>query len=290
MNLSARALSRIAAGRRRVVKEARRVLSALAPSAAPTESVPAILVLASELFDREAREWIRVATAASLYGSVLTALEERITEAILPDLSLRDARAAPSGKANISTEYDLATKAVWEVDPDGARRPARPAIQTLYAANGLWEELTAPHCWHWAHRHGNAYLREALRQTLYRRRVHWVGQYAAWAGSAAEDGTTEEPTLTPSPASVSAADSIATPRAQVAAFIERLWREKQSHITRLDICIVAGYKDNTTIMRYQRGEGTVRSRKRLAEVLALAPVDFLRRLKEVRSARRKKSV
>lgn len=141
--------------------------------------IPAFAEFARAIFRGEAEELLAIAARAESFEAGLEALAARIVEEIMPDAGLAIARA--SGRAGALPQYerDMATGTLWEVDADGARRPAS---DPAYGEHGDWERH-APLGVKFRVRGSlypgiNAAVRAALASTLRSEKTYWTGRYA----------------------------------------------------------------------------------------------------------------
>jgi hypothetical protein len=128
------------------------------------------------------------------------------------------------------------------------------------------------------------------RRYLECRIVHWRAEALtpAVAGGELPPSTDRITPEEPQPATVvHTGNSKGTdPRAQVDAFIERVFEVKGRRITRTDIWRVAGYTEATQFERFQRNRGaSVGSIAKFTNILKLEPAEFLERLDRLNRAK-----
>jgi len=179
-NLPTDSIQRIADARRNAECELKVAISAIPETDDVASYLPAVTSFASALFDAEADELLPVSNDAQEFQTALeNEVAPRIIEGILPDRSLDRVSALRTDEvARLSVEHEMDTDLIWEVAPDGTRKPARAEICGVYAQHGDWEHFLPKgvrFLVRW--RGNNAAVRAAICQTLQQRVDYWAGQF-----------------------------------------------------------------------------------------------------------------
>jgi hypothetical protein len=117
-----------------------------------------------------------VCNDAAGFEGALEELEYWIIEGILPHQSLR---ATGDNEKWLPTEYDPRTRLLWEISPDGTRKPARAEIQRVHAHHGDWEHFAPEAVRFWLRGPTNEpIVRLTLTQALRRNRIYWLNRFA----------------------------------------------------------------------------------------------------------------
>jgi len=179
-DLPTESIQRIADARRDAEAELKKALSAVRESDEVALYLPAFGSFASALFDAEAGELLPVCEDADGFRAALEhEVAPRIVEGILPDRSLSRVTAGRTDEVKrLSIEHDIDTDILWEVGPDGTRKPARGEILGVYAQHGDWENFMPKDIRflvRWPS--NNATVRAALCQTLQQRLYYWAGRF-----------------------------------------------------------------------------------------------------------------
>ena len=173
-------VQRITDARRTAESELKKAISAVVKTDDVAPYLSTFTSFASALLDAEAGELLTICKDADAFQSELAdKVAPRIIEGILPDCSLKRVTAKRTDEEKrLAIEHDIDTDLLWEVGPDGTRKPARAAVRDVYAQHGDWENFMPKgvrHLIRWPN--NNATVRAALSQALLKRVSYWVGQF-----------------------------------------------------------------------------------------------------------------
>jgi hypothetical protein len=137
---------------------------------------------------------------------------------------------------------------------------------------------------------GGHKVTKGYRKSFNRKLGSRIAYWQAKALTRAEGGglSKPEPADAPQPEVAAHTDnsSVNNTRAQVDAFIERVFEAKGRRITRIDIWRVAGYIEATQFQRFQRNKGaSAGSIAKFTKILKLEPPEFLERLDRMSRAK-----
>lgn len=176
-DLSVEAIARIAAARRQAEAQLERALAAVAASEDVAPYLSSFRAFACNLENAEASELLLICEAPAQFGAKLDETDHRITEDIFPNRGLWRIRPDPSNERP-STEYDIGTGLLWEVGPDGARRPAGAETQSVHGSLGDWERFAPPSVrFSLRGPKDNATVRLSITQALQQNRGYWVDRF-----------------------------------------------------------------------------------------------------------------